>query len=77
MAQMPEIYGSQKSNAYRGVEMNPAELRRLAVNQRLIGHNRDFIADALEWAADEIERLNDEVDLQVRNIITLLTGGLK
>ena len=35
----------------------PAELRRLAQNQRLISeHQRGEVADALDWAADELDK---------------------
>ena len=38
-------------------DLCPTELRRIAQNERLVSANqRGEAADALEWAADEIER---------------------
>jgi len=37
-------------------ELCPAELRRLAGNARQVGHNLFEFADALDWAAAELER---------------------
>jgi len=53
-------------------ELCPAELRRIAQNERLVSaHQRGEAADALDWAAREIERLErkqEDLDYTIRRI---------